>query len=88
MGIVGALLLGWFLGLFGFKGVVMAGMLQLFGIKISVLTYYFIFACLGVFTWVVRGISRLFRKPKAVELDINAKNFKEALEQVKEVLKK
>lgn len=81
MGIIGSLFLGWFLGLFGFKGVVIAGMLQLFGIKISVLTYYFIFAGLGVVAWLINGISRLFRKPKTVtsdDLQKAVKEFKDA----------
>lgn len=79
MGIVSGLLLGWFLGLFGFKGVAIAGMAQLFGVKLTVLGYYFIFAILGA----IHSIISRFRKPSQVELDnmekfnkIWSKNYK------------
>lgn len=45
--IAGALLVGWIMGLFGFKGVVIAGMAQLFGVTLTSLGYYFLFALFG-----------------------------------------
>jgi hypothetical protein len=45
--IVGSLLVGWFLKLFGFNAVVTAGMAQIFGVTISSLGYYFLFSVLG-----------------------------------------
>lgn len=45
--IIGGLLGGWILGLFGFKAVVIAGMAQVFGVTINVLGYYFLFAMMG-----------------------------------------
>jgi len=42
------LLSGWIMGLFGFKGVVIAGMAQLFGITLNTLGYYFLFAMIGL----------------------------------------
>lgn len=77
MGIISGLLVGWILGLFGFKGVAIAGMAQLFGIKLTVLGYYFMFAILG---FVSRIVSNL-RKPKEIDAmekfnEIWAKNFK------------
>lgn len=44
------LLLGWILSLFGFFNVVQTGMNELFGIVISMPTYYFIFAIIGILT--------------------------------------
>ncbi len=44
------LLLGWILSLFGFFNVVQTGMNELFGIVISMPTYYFIFAVIGILT--------------------------------------
>lgn len=56
MGIIGGLLMGWILGLFGFKGVVIAGMAQLFHMHIDVIGYYFIFALLGFVGYLIRLI--------------------------------
>lgn len=60
MGIIGGLFLGWFLGLFGFKGVMIAGMAQLFGVQLTVLGYYFMFAMMGFIFRLVQMI--FFRK--------------------------
>lgn len=43
-----SLLGGWILSFFGFQAVVIAGMSQLFGVTITSLGYYFLFAMLGV----------------------------------------
>ena len=51
-----SLFTGWFLGLFGFKGVVIAGMAQIFGISINVLGYYFLFAIIGVLNWIMLNL--------------------------------
>lgn len=67
MGIVGGLLVGWILSLFGFKAVVVAGMAQLFGVSINGLGYYFIFALLGVITMI---IDRLIPK-RTANIDLN-----------------
>ena len=58
--IIGALFGGWILSLFGFKGVVVAGMAQLFGITINTLGYYFMFAMLGALKsviWVAKSLT-------------------------------
>lgn len=47
LSIAGALLGGWILGLFGFKGVVIAGMAQVFGVALNTTGYYFLFGALG-----------------------------------------
>lgn len=56
MGIIGGLFIGWFLGLFGFKAVMIAGMAQLFGVALTSLGYYFIFAMMGFIFALVRMI--------------------------------
>lgn len=43
-----SLLGGWIMSLFGFKAVVVTGMAQLFGVSITSLGYYFIFAMIGL----------------------------------------
>uniref|UniRef100_A0AB39C7A0 Holin n=1 Tax=Bacillus phage KoopaTroopa TaxID=3234046 RepID=A0AB39C7A0_9CAUD len=45
--IIGALLGGWILQLFGFDAVVQTGMLELFGKTISTTGYYFMFGGMG-----------------------------------------
>ena len=47
MGIVGGLLIGWFLSLFGFMGLVQDGAKNLFDITINGSGYYLIFAIMG-----------------------------------------
>lgn len=46
--ILTGLLVGWILSLFGFIPVVQKGLLELFSIAISIGTYYFIWAVLGL----------------------------------------
>lgn len=58
MFIVGSLLAGWILKLFGFNAVVTAGMLQIFGVTIDTLGYYFLFASLGA----MRSVANTFGK--------------------------
>ena len=48
LSIVGSLLGGWILSLFGFKGLVVAGMSQLFGVTIGSAGYYTMFGLLGM----------------------------------------
>lgn len=45
--IAGSLLGGWILGLFGFDGLVIEGMAQLFGVTINSTGYYFMFGIAG-----------------------------------------
>ncbi len=59
-GIIGGLLGGWILGLFGFKAVVIEGMSQVFGVTLNVLGYYFLFGLMGATKSVVSYFS--FRK--------------------------
>lgn len=67
--IIASLFTAWFLKIFGFFGVVSAGMMQLFGIEIDVLGYYSLFA----FTALLRII---FARPVAQTYDFgdNVKN--------------
>ena len=51
---IGGLFLSWVLSLFGFVQVAQTDILELFGISISVGTYYFIFAVLGAVTKPIR----------------------------------
>lgn len=84
---IGGLFIGWVMGLFGFKGVVIAGMAQLFGVTITSLGYYFIFAMIGLFT----DFIRLIRGRSTVEIKMNDKFnevFKNAFEDVKNIKKK
>lgn len=61
MGIIGGLLLGWILGLFGFKGVMVAGF-AMFGVKLTVLGYYFVFAILGFINGIILKIKRPYKE--------------------------
>jgi len=47
-GLVGGLLTGWILSLFGFDDVVVRGMHELFSLEITDATYYLMFAVAGV----------------------------------------
>lgn len=51
---IGGLFAAWVLSLFGFVSIVQTGILELFNISISVGTYYFIFAVLGMLSKPVR----------------------------------
>lgn len=71
LGILGGLFTGWFLGLFGFKSVVIAGMAQLFGITINALGYYSLFAMLGALRSLI-----MTAKSKPAELNFDFKDLK------------
>lgn len=58
-----SLLGGWIMGLFGFKGVVIAGMAQLFGITLNTLGYYFLFAMIGLIN------SFIFKFKRGIKFD-------------------
>ena len=47
--IVGALLLAWFLSIFGFDQLIIEGTKELFNLNITITGYYFIFAVVGIF---------------------------------------
>ena len=47
-GLLGALILAWFLNLFNFDNITKEALLELFNISISTSTYYFIFAIIGL----------------------------------------
>lgn len=64
------LLSGWIMGLFGFKSVVIAGMLQLFGATITSLGYYFIFAMLGLINSFIYKLKRK-QNEATVKFDFN-----------------
>ena len=64
--ILGALLVAWFLGLFGFDGLMIEGLQQLFGISIGLSGYYMLF----VLTWVVIGIIHAIKR-KAVRSEMD-----------------
>lgn len=51
--VAGALLAGWILNLFGFDGLVISGMLELFNLEITKTSYYFIFGIIGMLKFVV-----------------------------------
>lgn len=73
-GIIGGLFGGWVLGLFGFKGVVIAGMAQLFGITINTLGYYFMFASMGALKsviWSTKVNPYAKNKPLNLNLDLD-----------------
>lgn len=46
-GIIGGLLGGWILALFGFESIIINGMAQFFGLSINMTGYYFLFAMGG-----------------------------------------
>lgn len=46
--IVGALILAWFLALFGFDNLIIEGAKELFDVDITMTGYYFIFAVIGI----------------------------------------
>ena len=73
LGIITGLFTGWVLGLFGFQGVVIAGMSQLFGITINALGYYFMFAMMGVIKSIIMTVKS---KPLKLDLDPNKLNNK------------
>lgn len=51
--IAGSLFGAWILSWFGFKGLVIAGMAQLFGVSITSVGYYFMFAMMGALKSVI-----------------------------------
>lgn len=67
LSIAWSLLGGWVLGLFGFKAVVTAGMLQIFGVTINTLGYYFLFGTFG-------ALRRLFGLTRPNVLTNNSTN--------------
>ena len=69
--IIGGLLGGWILALFGFESVVIAGMAQLFGITINATGYYFMFAIMGAIKSII-----VTAKSKPSELKFNTDDFK------------
>ena len=71
LSIIGGLFGGWVLGLFGFKGVVIAGMAQLFGITINTLGYYFMFAMMGAIKSII-----MTAKSKPSEFNLNFDDLK------------
>lgn len=64
LAIAWSLLGGWVLSLFGFQGVVIAGMLQVFGVTINALGYYFLFGMFGALRRLV-GLNSLGKKQSA-----------------------
>jgi hypothetical protein len=74
--IVGSLLAGWILKLFGFSAVVTAGMAQVFGVTINTLGYYFLFAMIGA----LKSVGMSFGG--GLKLNFNA--LKEDLKKAKE----
>lgn len=70
-GIIGGLLGGWILALFGFESVVIAGMAQLFGITINATGYYFMFALMGA----IKSIIALVKREPS-ELNFNFDDWK------------
>ena len=77
--IVGSLLGGWILSLFGFDGVVIAGMLQVFGLTIDSLGYYFLFASAGVLKSVLN-----FNKDSVIKFNLGEKYSKYSKDKNKE----
>jgi hypothetical protein len=73
--IVGSLLAGWILKLFGFNAVVTAGMAQVFGVTINTLGYYFLFGMIGA----LKSIGMAFGG--GIKLNFNA--LKDNLEKAK-----
>ena len=69
-GIIGGLLGGWILALFGFESVVIAGMAQLFGVTINATGYYFLFALMG-------AIKSVIMTAKSKPLNINFDELKD-----------
>lgn len=72
-----SLLSGWILSWFGFQAVVVAGMAQVFGVTITTLGYYFLFAMFGAskqVATILRGGTRNFNFG---ELKNNLKKAKE-----------
>lgn len=76
MFIVGNLLGGWILSLFGFKGLLIAGMSQIFGITITNAGYYTIFALVGM----LQSIAIQIRGKKVIKFtDKETFNFRDKL---------
>lgn len=75
-GIIGGLLGGWILGLFGFKAVVIAGMAQVFGVTLTNLGYYFLFGAVGALKSVVSFFGKGLPQLKKTK-DSNTQTLKE-----------
>jgi len=70
-----SLLGGWILSLFGFQGVVIAGMAQLFGVALNTLGYYFLFGGLGA----IKSLVILAKRP-LIKTGEKKDSIKETLE--------
>lgn len=79
LAIAGSLLGGWILSLFGFKGVVIAGMAQVFGVALNSTGYYFLFGALGA----MRSITMVNGS-----IPRTRKNVQEQLDDIKENARK
>ncbi|UUV47002.1 hypothetical protein [Bacillus phage vB_BanS-Thrax5] len=79
--IIGALLGGWILQLFGFDAVVQTGMLELFGKTISHTGYYFMFGAMGA----MKSVAQMFGAGfvKADKAQVKADNWTQKLLQKK-----
>lgn len=62
LAIAWSLLGGWILSLFGFKGVVIAGMAQVFGVTLNTLGYYFLFGMFGALRRVATLVGAVGKK--------------------------
>lgn len=71
--IIGALLGGWILQLFGFDAVVQTGMLELFGKTISTTGYYFLFGAMGALKGVVSMLGRSIGSGQKMQTKVNNK---------------
>lgn len=67
MYIVGALLSGWILQLFGFDHVVQTGMLEVFGKTISHTGYYFLFGTMGALRSIFGMVGQGFTKAQKTQ---------------------
>lgn len=56
LNIIWALFVAWFLNIWGFSNVWITGFNELFGITISVTTYYFIFGAVGLLKNIIEKI--------------------------------
>lgn len=65
--IIGSMLGGWILQLFGFDLLVATGMMELFGVAITKTGYYFMFALIGM----MRSIVVVARNASKVQVDAN-----------------
>lgn len=69
LSIIGMFIAAWFLNLFGFGKLVIEGLQQFGGPKITMTGYYFIFACAGLLKSILSSLSSVNIKSEIKDLE-------------------